>query len=442
MLKLIGRWLLYSAMISALLLGGHGEVQLPALDALRRAEAHVLRGERSAAENAYREALQGLRAPDPALRLAHLYADWGRFQEARAWLNEARARGASREAVEELALPTLLALREWDEAYRLAQSHLQIHPQSHEAWAALTTALLAHESCEEARQQSAAWLEALPADEQAQRLWAVLHLQSDFGAARAILCEVDRSLCTPLQQCSMQDQCELRLGAQLVQQNDWALALCLLRPFGGTAPQNADGHAWIGAALIRGGHYAEGQRSLQRALQLNPDHPLAWTLLGLLQLQQADYAAAEASLFKAHQLDPGNPALCLALARLYALQSAYSKVDVWAGAALDRAGEDVEVWQSVARFYLERGQRGAVLERALRGCLEKAPRHPQTLLLHGWAALLEGDARTARGWLDQAVAEAPDLGEAWYLRGLARQRLGEDASEDFVRARDAGYFKP
>ncbi len=421
------------------LLGASGEVRHPALADLRHAEALAARGERTAAAQAYRTALDGLRAPYPALRLAQLYLAWNRPQDARAVLDEARALGAPAEEREELYLSALIALRAWDEAYPLAQAHLQTHPQSHLAWQALTGALLAHEACAEARAQSEAWRATLPEDPDAQRLWAILHLDSDFTKARATLCDTDALLCAPLQACSLADQCDLRLAAALVQQNAWETALCLLRPYVARMPQQAEGHAWLGAALIRGGYSSEGQRSLQRALQFNPDQPLAWTLLGLLAMQNADYATAETALFTAHRLDPANPALCLALARLYALQSAYTQVDLWANAALDRAGEDVEVWYSVARFYLERGQRGAVLERALQGSLDKAAAAPQTALLHGWAALLQGDVHAARAWLDAALAQDPTLGEAWYLRGLARQRLGENAQADFIRAQDLGY---
>lgn len=441
-LSLIVRRVLLGALGVCLLLGGRGECEHPALLSLREAEEYAAQGAHTAAAQAYRTAIEGLREPYPALRLAQLYLAWNRPQDARAALAEAQRYGASAEAIEELSLAVLAALQAWDEAYPLAQAHLATHPQSHTAWQTLISALLAYDNCEEARVQSAAWRAALPDDAEAQRLWALLHFQSDFSAARTALCAVDEPLCLILQQCALRDQCELRLGSALVQRNENALALCLLRPFVAATPQQAEGHAWTGAALIRRGRYSEGERSLQRALQLNPQLPLAWTLLGLLQLQQADYTNAETSLFKAHQLDPGNPALCLAMARLYALQGAYDQVDTWANAALDRAGADATVWHSVARFYLERGQQGAVLERALQGALKQAPLDAQTALLHGWAALLQGDARSARAWLDRALTFNPTSGEAWYLRGLARQRLGEAAQEDFIRAQDLGYWKP
>ncbi len=426
-------------LMSLVLLSGGSAREHPTLAVLRQAERAAAQGQRSAAESAYQQALSALPAPYPALRLAQLYRDWGRPQEARHALDLARQLGAPAALVNEEYLPVLIALQAWDEAQTLAQAQLQAQPTSHAAWDALTRALLAREACAEARQASEAWYALQPADPAAQRLWAYLHLTSDFGLAQALLCSQDAALCASLKSCAADEACALSLGTALINQGDWPLALCLLRPIVTAHPDYAPAQAWLGAALIQAQRYPDARQALEQALRLDAAQPLAWSLLGLLQLQEADYQGAETSLFQAHTLDPGNPAFCLAMARLYALQGAYEKVDLWAGAALDRAGEDAVVWQSVARFYLERGQRGAVLERALRGAHATAPQSSQTLLLHGWAALLREDLAQARSWLEQAIAQDPSSGEAWYLYGLVLEKTGADAQAAFTRARDAGY---
>jgi len=436
MIKSIWRHLL---LISLILLSGGSAREHPALAVLRQAERAAAQGQRSAAESAYQQALTALSTPYPALRLAQLYRDWGRPQEARAALDLARQLGAPATVVNEQYLPVLIALQAWDEAEALAQAQLQMQPTSHAAWDALTRALLAREACTAAHQASEDWYARQPADPTAQRLWAFLHLADDFEAAQTLLCAQEAALCQRLESCDAGEPCALSLGMALVNPSDWPLALCLLRPIATAHPNNASAQAWLGAALIQAQRYADARQALEQALRLDAAQPLAWSLLGLLQLQEADYAGAEASLFQAHTLDPGNPAFCLALARLYALQGAYEKVDLWAGAALDRAGEDAVVWQSVARFYLERGQQGAVLERALRGARATAPQAPQTLLLLGRDALLRQDLEQARSWLEQVLIQDPNLGEAWYLYGLVLEKTGADAQAAFTHARDAGY---
>ncbi len=438
-MKAMGRQLWRALIVLVILLDGGSARAHPALALLREAESAAARGQRTHAESAYRQALDALATPYPALRLAQLYTDWGRPQEARALLETARQLGADPDTINELTLPALLALQAWDEAYALAQHHRERHPESHAAWQAIAHVLSLREMCVQARQESEAWYAALPADPEARQVWAVFHLTDDLATARTLLCAQDEGLCHSLDTCTDATACALSLGAALLNQRQWALALCLLRPIVTANPHHATAQAWLGAALIQEQRYQEARQALDQALRLKPEQPLAWSLLGLLQLQEADYPGAEVSLFQAHRLDPGNPAPCLALARLYALQSRYEQVDVWTNAALDRAGEDVAVWQSVARFYLERSQSSPVLERALRGSLEQAPDAPETLLLQGWQALLKGDGLTARRWLEQAVARDASRGEAWYLYGVALEMTGAEARPAFIRARDAGY---
>lgn len=390
----------------------------PTPDAVAVADAHVAAGTYTAAEAAYREALAAHPDdPQPALKLAALYARWERPQAGLTALTEAQQRGAPTEAVIPLRLRLLVQAGAWASVQREGEAYLVDHPDDAQTLALVTRALLRQHRCAAAEEAAARWHQAAPEDPAAAQTRAALSGGTD-------------------------PQADLPIGRRLIRQEQWGAAACVLTRITTAAPDFAEAHAWLGEALARTQHPQEAREHLVTATTLAPDQPLGWLLLGTHELAQGRVEAAHDALLRAHRLDPDNPAPCLTMAQVKAHAGAYNEVDIWAEAALARAPQDAEVWKAVARFYLQRNLlQSAMPARAVQGAVQRAPQDPETLTLLGWLRLAEGDAAAARTALDRALALDPDRGEAHYLRGQALQQLGDTAAAQaaLTRAADLGY---
>lgn len=70
-------------------------------------------------------------------------------------------------------------------------------------------------------------------------------------------------------------------------------------------------------AVIRAGDLTRARTELSEFLNLSPNNPSAWNMLGVVKAQQGDYHGAEASFQKAINLAPGFSGAYLNLGRLY-----------------------------------------------------------------------------------------------------------------------------
>ncbi len=412
------------------------------LEALHRAEAHLTAGEYTAAERALHEAARLLpTSPHPHLRLAQLYAAWEHPVSGRLALAEAAARGLQDEERIPLELELLAALEEWEQVEALARDELEEAPEDPALWARLTEAHLRRHRCAAAQESAAIWRDRVPDDPAARWQWALLALHEDESAPEH-LCAAHPELCPLLSTCEAPAGCDLLLGQHLLESREWGLAACVLQRALAETPDSAPAHAWTGVALERLGEGETARRHYEQATTLAPKHPLGWLLLGEHRLRREALEAAEKALFEAHRLDPQNPAPVLAMAARFAAEGEYDAAHLWAEATLARAGDDAEIWKAVARFYLERNlQRGEEPLHAAWGAVERAPGDAEAWLLLGWARLGARQPAEALSALEEALARAPTLAEAHYLRGHALRALGnENAAQDaFTRAADLGH---
>ena len=411
------RHISYIAVLSvALLLLATPAPEAAGLSALRAGERHFAAGENTAAERAYHEAESLLpRSPEPALRLVALYRDWDRPQEGLAALEAALRQGGDPAELVEQRLALLAASEEWEQLEDAARLRLQVAPEDSLALAFLTTALLQQGKCDAARAAATEWHTVAPENVTAQRVWS--------------------SLATTTED-------DLQLGQSLLRQRQWGLAACVLERAVSAEPTSAEAQAWLGAMLDRLARPAESLPHLEQATVLAPTAPLGWLLLGMHRLRAGDTQAAREALLQAQRLDAGNPAPCLGMAAVLAAESRYTEVGTWTEAALERAPEDVEVWKSVARFYLERNlnlEEGALP--AAEGATRLAPTDAEAWMLLGWARLLAGDAPQALAALDIATRLDNSLARAYHLRGLALRALGREAEarQVLIHAEDLGY---
>ena len=70
------------------------------------------------------------------------------------------------------------------------------------------------------------------------------------------------------------------------------------------APQVSAPYIDLGIAYGRSGDLDKGIASLERAVELNPRHPVAYNELGMLYRKKGDFAKARASYEKALQQSP------------------------------------------------------------------------------------------------------------------------------------------
>jgi tetratricopeptide (TPR) repeat protein len=404
-------------------------------DLLAEGDTFVGAGHFTAAEARYRQALDlATTDPRPALALADLYLAWQRPADGLAALDTAARRGAP-ESESEIRRLWLLGLsRDWDAAAGVAEAILADHRASPEAHAALVTAHLERGACDEAHVASQRALEAGVEHPEVVIAWAVL----EEGGAR--LAEAAPSLWVDPFRCGA--ACDRALGLRLVGEGRWALAACVLERAVAAGPDDAEAQAWYGEALARTGRPRAAYTHLRRSVELAPELPQAWLLLGALALSTGDLGQARVALLNAQRLDPTNPAPCLAVAELKAQAGSYDEVDRWTEAALDRAPDDVAVAKAIARFYLSRALMDSpVGRRAAERAVHLAPEDAEALTLVGWRRLALGNPEDALQALDAAVISAPTYGEAHYWRAQALLALGAGAEARTVltRAADLGF---
>jgi tetratricopeptide (TPR) repeat protein len=417
-------------------------------ESLRAAEEHIAAGEYTAAETAYREAIQA--APDdphPILELARLYLLWRRPQAGLSALDEALRCGANAQEQTDLRLELLALAGNWSQVTVEAAERLRVYPNDGTALKLLTEAYLQDYQCVAATTIAQRWHETMPDDRNATLTWSLL------AADTLLLCEMDARLretafCT---QTGDGENPEMELAAALIHNGNWPLAACVLTHALSTGTPDtvsAEMHAWLGEALGRMGRPAEAQEHLTAAITLAPEAPLGWLLLGTHYLSQQETDAARETLLRACALDLHNPAPYLALAEATAQAGRYDEVDIWVTAALENAPTDADIAKATARFYLERQIIHAEYPlRAIESAIQLAPDDGEAQMLLGEFLLMTGDNAGGLVALDEAVKLTPTLeqvtlGRAHYLRGLALQATGrpDDAQQAFIRAADLGYL--
>lgn len=410
--------------------------QVPHLAWEKRAREQIDEGHYTAAEMIYRQAMED--APHnatPALRLANLYADWNRPDQGLAVLSEAVARGAVNTLTRPLRFELLAQAELWEPLQLEAQTEISQFPSDESAWRALTLAHLHQGDCAAATQSAVHWVSTgLSQPDEAAYYLAVLAADPKRLARDApeLLqtnerCEADLTAC---------------IGYDLVRRERWALAICPLRRIVREHPQNAYAHAWLGEALSRSDLNAEAENHLLEAVRVASEEPLPWLLLGKHYLSIGEPAAARNPLLNAQALDPANPAPCLAIAELKAQTSAYEEIKIWAGAALDRAPNDAEIWKAVARLYLTRNlnKEGYPLL-AAEGAVRLEPEDGEAHLLLGWTHLQAGRTQEAVEALERSVELTPHSGEAHFWLGQALKASGalQQAQKEITQAADLGY---
>ena len=430
----------------------------PYLDLLRQGDAHAATAERTAAVGAYREAARVRPGdPEPYLRLARVYLDWGRTGDALVALAEAErlvAEGAGGRAVSEAMLATSVerswvaihaARADWPAVVEHAQRLLDLVPADGPARHALARAYAELEEWDAARAEYEVLVRADPGDRLAHERLGALSIGGDPAAIQHLFAAgtglADRLLAA-LGETGVADDpayTSALLGQVLFEGQEWALAARLFERALSDSPDYPDAHAYLGYALDRMGRPGEARAHLVRAITLTPDSPVAHTLLGLHYERLGDVSTARAEFEAAYDLDPTNPATCVEIGHTWAAEGRYLAAEIWLREAVSLRSDDPALWEALARFYVDHNitADGRSVE-ATATLVELSPGDARAHDLQGWAAFQAGDHDAAQDSLLQATLLDPALAPAHYHLGRlwAAQGAQQKAREAFTRALD------
>jgi len=441
----------FLAPISALLILILRSPDMPYLDQLRQGDECAARAERAAAAAAYQEATR-LRPGDasPYLRLARLYLDWGRVEDALDAIARAEQLGAEGVEPERLWVAASAVRADWSAVVEHGRRWLALAPSADTgevkaARHALARAYVELREWDVARAEYETLLRVDPADTLAHERLGVLLLGDDPAAVQHLFAAgtalADRLLAALQKPGAANNPAyvDALLGRELVEKQQWALSTRYFERAIADTPDYADASAYLGYALDQMGHTDQAGPHLLRAVALNPDSAMIHTFLGLHYDRSGDVAAARAEYEMAYDLDPDNPALCVEIGQTWAAEGRYVAAEIWLQEAVALRPDDPALWQVLTRFYLERNMMAE--EQGVASAVESVELAPEDARAHdlrGWAALQVGDYAAARDSLRQAISLDPTLASAHYHLGLLwlAQGARSRAQEAFIRAVD------
>ncbi len=431
----------------------------PYLDLLRQGDERAANTERTEAVAAYQEAARlQPGAAEPNLRLAQLYLDWGRSDDALLALVEAvpsewpfsevdseRLGAGESEKVERLHVAIHAARADWHAVVEHARRLLTLAPADSDARHALARAYVELEEWKAAQSEYKRLLSLDPADQLAHERLGALLLGDDPVAIQhlyAAQTDLAEQLLAALQEASAENEpayTRAMQGRALFETREWTLAAHQFERALSHNPDYADAHAYLGHALDQMGRLDEAQSHLEKAVELAPDSFVAHAFLGLHHDQLGDPAAARAEYETAYDLDPENPAICIEIGQTWAVEGRYTAAEIWLREAVSLQPNDPALWEALTRFYLDHnitalGQAADAASELLKLSPDDARAHD----LRGWALFQTGDFVAARISLQQALALDPALASAHYHLGRVWDIQGkrEKAQEAYVRALD------
>ncbi len=419
---------------------------------LRHGDLQAENVERTAAAAAYREATR-LRPDDalPHLRLAQLYLDWGRTEEALEAAAEAERLAADSDyEVDLLRLQIAIheARTDWPAVIEHARRLLALESADEGARRALARAYLKRREWGAARAEYQALLGGDPSYQTFavahERLGALL-IGHDPAAASHLLTadtELAGRLLAAFQRVEPEGDAAYTaaiLGRVLFEAREWALAAYHFERALAHNADYPDAHAYLGGALDQLGYLDEAEPHLERAVELAPDSVLGHTFLGLHHERSGDISAARAEYEAAYDLDPGNPAICVEIGQTWAAEGDYVVAELWLRNGVALRPGDPALWEILARFYLNHNitAAGRAIE-ITETLVELTPEDAVAHDLRGWAALQVGEYEVAREHFQQAINLDPELASAYYHWGLLELAEGNQgkAEEAFIRALD------
>jgi tetratricopeptide (TPR) repeat protein len=365
------------------------------------------------------------------------------YQAARdAWLDALAINGLNSSIGSALA-EAYLALGEIETAHEWAMASIGT-PGSSAIWQQLAQVHLVNANWNLAGQAYSAIAASEPDNSEA-HFWAgALLMNSDIPQARYHLLQV-RAATTSSQPAekllAVLDELEgasdsayraAQLGLAYLNIDEPGLARHHLQTAVDLEPTFTEAWAYLGLAQDRFGE--DGRRAIAHAVELEPENPLAHSLMGHHWLRYNQFALARQAFVAAWELDPENPIRMVDVASAYSIAGDFYSAKAWYQAAIRLAPEDVTLWVILARFHLDTLNDVADGLLAAQRSVALAPEDPSALDALGWAQFLMGELRLAEVNLQGAWDRDPLDPVIGYHLGRLYESLGDRGkAEAFYR---------
>ena len=214
----------------------------------------------------------------------------------------------------------------------------------------------------------------------------------------------------------------LLLAAARRRMGDTAAALELLDPLVAAQPRSAAAQFERGLALAAAGRGDEAIVALRRAVELKPDHPDAWRLLGDHLTAIGDSEGADAAYLRHVKASTRNPELLRAAGAM--VRKDLPRAEALLKAHLRKAPTDVPAIRMLAEVAARHG-RDDDAEKLLERCLELAPSF--TPALYNYAVLLNRRNESARALpaIERLLAAEPRHPGYRNFHAVLLSRLGD-----------------
>lgn len=417
----------------------------PFLDALRQGDTYTAQMSRTLAVDSFHKAAR-LRPQDPLpyLRMAQVYLDWGRAEEALAAATVAQRLGADPVDSGRVHLDGHVAGANWGAAADVAVRLLAQAPTDTEVRQVLAFSYIQLREWDLAEVEYRTLLQQASTNEVAHEQLGALLLgydpRAEFHLSAAGTDLADQLIEAWAQSVVSEDPAygSALVGRVLTEARRWGLAARQLERALAYSPDYGDAHAYLGYALDQLGYVDEAARHLERAVLIQ-DTAVARTFLGLHHRRQGDPAAARAEFEVAYDLDPGNPATCVEIGQTWTAERRYVAAEIWLKHAVSLQPDDPALWEILARFYIDHNISVEVQGiQAVEHLLVLSPGDAVANDLRGWAAFQIGDYDAAEEHLRRAIVGDPSLAAPYFHLGKLFLARGEvaDARDAFIRTLD------
>ena len=196
----------------------------------------------------------------------------------------------------------------------------------------------------------------------------------------------------------------------------------LLREFPGDAAAQLERARW----LLVLGDAPRALPSARLAVQLGPEQPEAYSVLGVAQLATGQSQAAVESLESAHRLGPGDPDRLVNLGTAYMLRGRVTDAIATFRSAAALAPTDPRAHGDLGAALLADGRPDEALPHLLRAT-QLAPERATFVTNLGYAYQKRGELARAVETQRRALAIDPELGSAWINLGNTLAEQGDFA---------------
>lgn len=182
------------------------------------------------------------------------------------------------------------------------------------------------------------------------------------------------------------------------------------------SPQSTKALVTLGGVYRAKGDFSSARQAFQKILSLKPSSSSAELNLASLAIQEGDLEAAKAHYKKVLKRFPNHLQATVGLAALSKAEQAEQLLNQ----AIAAHPAVIEPIVMLAQLYLKGSQWQEAIDIAQKG-LKRESANITLLQIAGSALLVKGDLETANRLVNRLLERAPNLAQAWMLRGQIRQ---------------------